>query len=415
MAEQNGNAVAGTRVRTSSNSSAGRDARRTRTQRPFPAAAFQDALEIADTILKIGGQQTRIRRLTIFENLRKSPDSGPSKMMVTVSGQYGLTSGSYAAEYLLLTEKGRIAIDPEAPPPDQLRARFDLAVAGIELFSKIYEQYKGAKLPAKSVLRDFLREEGVDTRWWDECIDIFIVNCKYLGLLKDIAGSERLISIEHALEDLAREGSAIQRPSGPSQSPAGSQQGSSTQDTWQSICFYITPIGDLGSEERKHADLFSGSLIEPAIEPLGMKVVRADQIGEPGMIATQIMQHLRHAKLVIADMSLRNPNVFYEMALRHAARRPIVQIIRKADKLPFDLNQVRTVVIDTTDIYALVPKLEVIRAEISTQARKAIEDPDSVSNPLTVFYPPFFEADPKPTSKNPAATSTEEADGLKKT
>jgi hypothetical protein len=59
---------------------------------------------------------------------------------------------------------------------------------------------------------------------------------------------------------------------------------------------------------------------------------------------------------VIADLSFHNPNVFYELALRHAVRKPIVQISRTADRLPFDIGQFRTIVVDTTDIYSLVPR-----------------------------------------------------------
>jgi hypothetical protein len=66
-------------------------------------------------------------------------------------------------------------------------------------------------------------------------------------------------------------------------------------------------------------------------------------------------------------------------------------LIRKADRLPFDINQTRTLVFDTTDIYTLVPKLQTYRAEIANQARKAIEDPESIGNPVSVFYPDFFK------------------------
>lgn len=145
------------------------------------------------------------------------------------------------------------------------------------------------------------------------------------------------------------------------------------------------------TEERKHSDLFISSLVQPALDELGLKVVRADQIGEPGMITTQVLEYLKLSKLAIADLSYLNPNVFYEVALRHALRLPVVQLIRKADKLPFDVNQSRTLVFDTTDIYSLIPKLQTYRSEIANQARKAIEDPESVGNPVSVFYPAFYK------------------------
>jgi hypothetical protein len=155
----------------------------------------------------------------------------------------------------------------------------------------------------------------------------------------------------------------------------------------ENVCFYISPIGDEDSEHRKHADLFLGSIVEPALEEFGLKVVRADMIGKPGMITAQIIDHILKAKLVIADLSFHNPNVFYELALRHISRLPIVQIIRIGDGIPFDLDQVRTIQIDTTDIYTLVPKLQSYKAEIATQVRAVLANPDSVDNPLSTYYP----------------------------
>ena len=146
---------------------------------------------------------------------------------------------------------------------------------------------------------------------------------------------------------------------------------------WDKICFYISPIGEDGSEHRQHSDLFLGSIVEPSVEEFALEVVRADKIGKAGMITAQIIEYILKSKLVIAYLSFHNPNVFYELCLRHVCRLPTVQIIRKADKLPFDLEQFRTIQIDTTDIYTLVPNLQIYKAEVSTQVRQALRDPDS--------------------------------------
>jgi hypothetical protein len=133
-----------------------------------------------------------------------------------------------------------------------------------------------------------------------------------------------------------------------------------------------------------------GSLIEPAIAELNLRLVRADQISAPGLITTQIIDHILNAPLVIADLSYGNPNVFYELALRHASRKPVVQIIRSSDKLPFDVNQSRTVQIDMTNIFTLVPQLEVIKAEIKRQCNAAISTGSPAETPLSLFYPAFW-------------------------
>jgi hypothetical protein len=138
---------------------------------------------------------------------------------------------------------------------------------------------------------------------------------------------------------------------------------------------------------RKHSDLFLGSIVEPAVEPFKLNVIRADAIDKPGVITKQIIEYLLRSRLVIVDLSHHNPNVFYELAIRHMMRLPVVQIIRLADKVPFDINQMRTVIIDDSDIYSLVPKTESYRSEIATQIRRALDDPDSVDNPITTYYP----------------------------
>ena len=122
-----------------------------------------------------------------------------------------------------------------------------------------------------------------------------------------------------------------------------------------------------------------------------MQLIRADKISKPGLINNQIIEYLLKSKLVIADLSFHNPNVFYELAIRHLCRKPIVQIKRHIDFIPFDIQQVRTISIDTTDIYTLVPKIEVYKSEIANQIRAALENPEMVDNPLSHYHILFKE------------------------
>jgi hypothetical protein len=112
------------------------------------------------------------------------------------------------------------------------------------------------------------------------------------------------------------------------------------------------------------------------------------------MITSQILEHILYSRLVIVDLSYHNPNVFYEMAVRHMCKLPVLQICRKADKIPFDVNQVRTITIDTTDIYSLLPKIDTYRSEIATHVRAALEG-QTTSNPISFFFPKLEVAIPK--------------------
>ena len=113
-------------------------------------------------------------------------------------------------------------------------------------------------------------------------------------------------------------------------------------------CFVISPLGPDGSETRVHADKVLRHLIEKAV-PSEYQISRADKISDPGIITNQIVSAVESADLVIADLTGQNPNVFYELALRHAVRKPIVHIIKVGGEIPFDINGVRTVFYDIYD------------------------------------------------------------------
>lgn len=358
----------------------------------FPASSFEEALTIPLAIQRIGSG-TKVRRLTLFDSLRKSPESSASRMLITNASKYGLIKGSYKAEYLELTDDGNIATSNDNPERNRLAAQFRLAIETVPAFKLLYEQFCRNRLPAVAVLEDTIRET-IPENDRKECVETFIVNARFVRVLRTVAGAERLLPLEQALEELPTthsahvEPSVLSLPAIPSQSTLPAVLTSTTpSENWDEICFYIAPIGDEGSERRNHSDLFLGSVVEPALEEFKLRVVRADQIGKPGMIGRQIIEYILRAKLVLADLSYHNPNVFYELSLRHVCRLPTVQIIRKMDDIPFDLDQFRTIQIDTTNIFTLVPNLQSYKAQIATQVRAALKDPDSVDNPLTTYYP----------------------------
>lgn len=86
-----------------------------------------------------------------------------------------------------------------------------------------------------------------------------------------------------------------------------------------------------------------GTLIVPALEGEGFQVFRADEERRAGNIRTDMFQELLLADLVVADLSIDNPNVWYELGVRHALRaRGVIQIQCRRDYLPFDVYVDRT-------------------------------------------------------------------------
>ena len=146
------------------------------------------------------------------------------------------------------------------------------------------------------------------------------------------------------------------------------------------ICFVIAPIGAEGSDVRIRSDQILKHIVGPAAKDCGYDPIRADQISEPGLITSQVIQHVVEDALVIADLTGRNPNVFYELALRHAVKKPVVQIIHATESIPFDVAASRTVHVDHHDLDSAAKA----REEIGRQIRAVEKNPTEVDTPISV-------------------------------
>ena len=108
-----------------------------------------------------------------------------------------------------------------------------------------------------------------------------------------------------------------------------------------------------------------------------MTAVRADQISEPGQITLQVIDHILRARAAVADLTGLNPNVFYELAVRHTARLPVTLIAGKGCSLPFDIAQMRTIFFDNTDLRSA----DYCRVAIVSQLREALDN-GAVDSPI---------------------------------
>jgi len=148
----------------------------------------------------------------------------------------------------------------------------------------------------------------------------------------------------------------------------------------EKLCFVISPIGEAESETRKRSDQILRHVVRPAATSCGYKAVRADEIDKPGMITSQVIQHVVNDALVVADLTERNPNVFYELAIRHALRKPLVQIIRKGEAIPFDVAGTRTIYVDHKDL----DSVESAKNEIIEQIKALERDSSDIETPISV-------------------------------
>lgn len=353
--------------------------RRGRPNLPFPGVTFESVVLVGKAIWDYAGASREIKRETLFvEILNKAPESGHSRNLVRNSSRYGLTVGSEKSDTLKLTDKAVLLFEPSTAEHVRIQTKVDLALNSVNVFRHLYETFQGGNLPAPAVMMDTLDSVPKEER--QRCVDIFIGNAKYAGV----------IVIRSGAEYLARPAEISSAPllSGQTSLDVAGMRSASASGSvdFNKICFVVTPIGEEGEPQRKHADMML-SLIERALEPLKIEVIRADKITSPGMISKQIVEYVHKSRLVVADLSFGNQNVFYERCLRHLMGLPIVHVIRKRDPLPFDVLNFRTVMVDDEDMYDLIAKLDTYRADIANHAREALDAGESTDNPILSFFP----------------------------
>lgn len=108
------------------------------------------------------------------------------------------------------------------------------------------------------------------------------------------------------------------------------------------------PFGQAGTEDHIRNLKIYQQLIKPVLQECGFKSIRADELEHFGNITRDIIELLYESELVIADLSGKNANVFYELGVRHALLRyGTVPIIRKGETLPFDIANYRAIFYST--------------------------------------------------------------------
>lgn len=105
----------------------------------------------------------------------------------------------------------------------------------------------------------------------------------------------------------------------------------------EKLCFVLMPF------DAKYDAVYQ-EVIKPTGEEKGLDVKRADDIFSVNPIIVDIWENINKARVLIADVSGRNPNVFYEIGISHTLKKKVIIITRNLDDIPFDLRHLRCIV-----------------------------------------------------------------------
>jgi hypothetical protein len=93
-------------------------------------------------------------------------------------------------------------------------------------------------------------------------------------------------------------------------------------------------------------DTLYQEVINPGGRALGLDVIRIDEMARPGIIFEDIKRQIAEAKIVIAEITAPNQNVFYELGYAHALNKPTILLAQRGKDLPFDIQSYRVIFYD---------------------------------------------------------------------
>ncbi|VVB64873.1 Uncharacterised protein [uncultured archaeon] len=162
---------------------------------------------------------------------------------------------------------------------------------------------------------------------------------------------------------------------------------------YKAICFVAMPFGkksDLAIGKEIDFDRIYRLSIKPAIEEAGLEPLRGDEEETGGIIHTAMFARLLLSEYAVADLTLANPNVFYELGIRHAARPfTTVPIYANIHPLPFDVAMVRAIGYHLDNGIISEEAAKDLKFEIQNRLQQAINGPPTKDSPLFQLIPSY--------------------------
>jgi hypothetical protein len=274
--------------------------------------------------------------------------NGPWSVELSSAQKYGFLALDNGV--LSLTDRGRRAISPQSET-DRLSALRE-AILDAPEFSSVYNYYRGEALPDPPYYTNALVDRfKIPADKILEFQQIFDDSLRFAELLDESGPQPRVLDVGRT--DMSSHGSASAVRGEVKVAPGTN-------------CFVMQPFaGALGS--------YYESIFKPAITQAGLSAVRADaEIFATGKIMDQIWRGINGAAVLLAELTSKNPNVYYELGLAHALHKPVVLVSSNEEDVPFDLRHIRVIIYDQTDPFwgqKLIDK-------VADNIRSAIDNPE---------------------------------------
>lgn len=256
--------------------------------------------------------------------------SGEFQVEISSASKFGLLERPTKGQ-LQPTSLAKTILRPQSPN-DEVEG-YRAAVLKAPDIADVYAHYRGENLPDDQFFKNTVVETyNIPAEAFIEFKKIFLECLESAQLLERHGDKIRVLDVALNIEAATAESSDRIRK-------LGKAVNVSATDTCFVMQPFASPLGD-----------YYEKIYKPAIEKAGLKAVRADaDIFGTGKIMDQVWDGITAAKVLVAELTTRNPNVFYELGLAHALEKPVVLVSSREDDVPFDLQHIRVIYYDVSD------------------------------------------------------------------
>jgi len=317
----------------------------------FPRHAVDKALRIPRAILEQhAGKPCSPKEAAAFLGVKAV---GPFNVEVASAIKYGFLERPEAGK-IQPSALAKTILRPQTSK-DELEGYREAVLRAPEI-ADVYKHYRGENLPDDQFLRNTVVETyKVPADKFAEFKSVLIESLEKAQLLTRHGDKLRVVDV------------SAEEPSTEDKSEHLKKLSRSVTVSATDTCFVMQPFAaPLGDYYEK--------IYKPAAEKAGLTPVRADaDIFGTGKIMDQVWRGINAAKVLVAELTKRNPNVFYELGLAHALKKPVVLVSSNEDDVPFDLQHIRVIYYDVTDPFWGTKLMEKVAENILSAIRNPEE------------------------------------------
>jgi hypothetical protein len=242
---------------------------------------------------------------------------------------YGLVSGTGSTSIVRLEKLGQDVISPSSTIERQ--AALLSAFRSVSEFKAVEEFYGGKKIPEDEFfLNTLTRNFNITRDRVERFSEIFKNNLSFLKSFDAYNPKESVTNTNEPIIEYQHKSESTSYPK------------EHRTRTYLDTCFVMMPFGEW-------YDKYYQQIYIDAIKDAGFEPVRADELFHTGSVVEQIWEQISKAKILLAELTGKNANVFYELGLAHAAVKPVVFISANVDDVPFDLRHLRVIIYDVRE------------------------------------------------------------------